>query len=316
MAGEVENAPMYRHEGAGIDVVIGLDNFFGEHVRFRPARVPAVDFDEGKVKGTVFGANVLEMLAVAAIAADEHPSPLPFQDIARPQAGVAGVEGSARIVKGALRRDAESIFFKALAPAHFVDAFGGYAPFTQVRANPQRNDETGIPPTQGAHGRVFQMVVMVMGDEHVIQFGQLLTENRRVTEAAHDAGQGRGIAEYRVDQQTLAFQFDDERGMSQPVGSEGRCIVSRRRKGIGVQRDLRQGGFWRVRVGQQEAAPAGCPAARNALRVVGQFFRTLEATIFEIRQLFVGGDGVGIGRFAQGLQQVAAHRRQQHTQQG
>src|SRR5690606_25462012 len=108
-----------------------------------------------------------------------------------------------------------------LPPGRLRDSFGRHAPLFQMGAHSQRDEERDSRAGQIPDGFGFQVIVMVMGDDHGVDAGQLLAFQKRGLETLGADGHRRSVApEYGIDEETLSLQFQQQGGMPEPYDLE------------------------------------------------------------------------------------------------
>ncbi len=99
----------------------------------------------------------------------------------------------------------------------------GDAPPAQVLAHPERDDERrrGAPQQLADRGQV-EVVVVVVGDDHYVDRGQLVQRQGRGVQAAGPEQRGRRdpVAPHRVHQHPAALHLQQHRGVAQPGDRE------------------------------------------------------------------------------------------------
>ena len=118
-------------------------------------------------------------------------------------------------------------------PVELDDALGRHAPALEVRADAERRDERHVGLGERADGRVVEVVVVIVRDDHQVERRQRLERHRHRLEALR-AGepQRRGArSPHRIGQHAHAVDLDQHRRVSEPGGAQaagGRLAPSAR----------------------------------------------------------------------------------------
>ena len=181
-------------------------------------------------------------------------------------------------------------------PIELGDPVCRHAPRFEMRADAERGDKRHVTPCQLANGRVVEMIVVIVGDEHHVHGRQCAERNRDRLEAfrTREPGRRRARSPDRVGQYAQPVDLDQHRGMAKPrrtqpgagcPGPGGRRIDRRERCArnapVAAAEKLRHRRWPRRRVAQpgqhrvDVAKRVACPKQRGLDALEAQTFRTL-----------------------------------------
>ncbi|MNT15815.1 hypothetical protein D3C72_1508910 [compost metagenome] len=171
-----------------------------------------------EIKPTEALADLAEVRAVAAVAAEEEPPPGCFQRKGDPQ-GLVTREHAARVVPRRQNMDAQAGHnLQHVVPVCLVYAIRWVAPPVEVFPDAQPNDDLRDLGQQCDGTGIVQVVPVIVRDQQHVDGGHILGRVRRRPRECHvGAGERPGVgAEYRIKQDALAVQLHEVRGMAQP----------------------------------------------------------------------------------------------------
>ena len=226
--GEVEGRPVDRQQHLAAQLEMGAHGLRRIHVYVGPAHVVGTDRQDRQVEGTEPLPELGERRGVAAVAAEEHPVPRTGDHPRGPQGGVVGERATGEVPRlGAGQGDPAELV--RLVPVQLDHERGRHPPAAQVGADAERDHEhrrLGRAGEDVDRGDV-EMVVVVVGDQHDIDAGQLGQRDRhRVAAAGTDRRRGRDpVAPHRVGQHPHAVDLEQHGGVAQPGRREvGRLL--------------------------------------------------------------------------------------------
>ncbi|MNI29746.1 hypothetical protein D3C73_835690 [compost metagenome] len=183
MQGQVEGAVVDRQQPLATQVQVRLQGLFGLHVHERPALIVGAGFDHRQVERTVFLADGLEAIEVAGIAAEEDAEVAVLDHPRGPQAAIAVTQAAAGEMLAGRGGQAQASGFGGLPPVQLFDLGRIHAPGNQLVAHTQRRDEARGLAGQLHHGRVVEVVVVVVREDDAGNRRQFVDADRRCMEA-------------------------------------------------------------------------------------------------------------------------------------
>jgi hypothetical protein len=107
-------------------------------------------------------------------------------------------------------------------PVELDDALGPHAPELEVRADPERGHERHVAPGELADGRVVEVVVVVVRDDHEVQRRHRAKGNGHGLEAlgAGEPRWRRARSPDRIGEHAQAVDLDQHRRMAEPGGAQ------------------------------------------------------------------------------------------------
>ena len=160
----------------------------------------------------------------AGVAAEEHTMARRLDDERRPQRRVAVLQRAAgEMLRGrGVHHQLRAGQPRRLPPVELDDALRRHAPGLQVRSHAQRGDEGHALARQLADGRVVEVVVVVVRDQHQIDGRQRAQRHRHRLEALRPGqARGRGArAPHRIGEHAQAVDLDQHRRVPEPGGAQ------------------------------------------------------------------------------------------------
>ncbi len=255
---------------------MGAQALVGAHVDVGPEVAVGPDLDHRGVERAVGGADVLEALEVAGVAAVVDPVLLTGDGPGRPE-GVLGVaQTAAAEVAGRGGGEGEAADSGGLVPVQLAQPVRGDAPVLQVGADAERHGEHGVRAGQRLDRGQVEMVVVVVGDHHHVDLAERGQRQRHGVQPPRSGERERGaaLAPDRVEQHPVAVDLREHAGVSHPGQPQpGGGRLGQVGEGRGVHRDgaLRgaQGPGLLVEEHLREVQRgAGGPGARGAAGVL------------------------------------------------
>ena len=174
-------------------------------------------------------------------------------------------------------------------------------PAAQPRADAERGHEGDLAVAQRPDGVVFEMVVVIVGDQDEVEFRQLPAGQGRGAVTAYDAGERRGVAENRIGQEPFAAQLEDQARMAEPRDGKLRRFGG---KGAAVARQDGQFPVRRVFRGEQKTPHAA--GGRDLFPVQRDRLLIDESAVLIVRKRRPAPDFGFVREFAHALADIAA----------
>ena len=168
---QAERAPMHRQKRSAAEQGQCLERVFRPEVHVAPGRMERANFEHDQIERPKPFADDSIFSREARVAAEEHRVTWRSDYERRPQGAVTVVQSAPRkVLRGrsghrelGVRRPVR------FPPVEFDDALGTHAPRLEMRADPERRHERHVALRELADGRVVEMVVVVVRDDHEIQ---------------------------------------------------------------------------------------------------------------------------------------------------
>ena len=288
---------MHRNHFFAAQVAHRPYRVIGKNVVVSPVFIPGVDFHKHIVERAVRLADLTEMPAVTAVAGYEHFPAAGGNDERRPQRPAAIVKRPPGKMPRLARRHHHAADHQTLPPVQLMDFVRVDQPAAQTRANPERTNKFSIRASQHGNGRIFKMIVMVVGEDYKIKFRQIAPRQRRINVTPHRKRDRRRVAEHRIDHESGAVQLEQQRRMAEPAHRSR--VLFRRGGKIGRRNFKRRDRLFRCIVGKNHPpyfrTLSGGGAAFAPFRRLG----VVKFSVRVVRQSGKFGGGLGGRRFAQ-----------------
>ena len=211
----------------------GLYHLLGHHVNVGPIFIVLPVFDQRPIDGSKALADLFEAVVVTAVARKVDLARGTLDEERRPE-GIAGMQGASReMLRGqAVEFDAVS-HHCLLVPVQFRDAVGGISPSFEVFADTKRTNHPADAPTNGFHGAVVEMIIVIVGDDERV-YGWKILDLIAVCpfEGGKHPREGRGSFENGINEEGESIGAEKHGRVSEP--DQGVVIVARQRIGRGV----------------------------------------------------------------------------------
>src|SRR5258706_11201505 len=217
---ETERAPMHGKERAAAEQRVRLQRVLRAEMHVAPRGMPGADLQHHEIErpkplpnGGVFGRE-------SRIPAEEDAVVRRAHHERGPQGGVALAERAAREMLRGRRRDLYPTPWKVerLPPVELRNALRLHAPRFEMCANAERGHEGNIGLRERADGRIVDMVLMVVRDDHNVH-GRHLSQchGHRLEALGSGERQGRcARAPHRVGEDANALDLDEDRRVPEP----------------------------------------------------------------------------------------------------
>ncbi len=203
---------------AALEVEVGAQGLLGGHVDVGPEFGVGAQLDHRGVEGAVVGADVLEAVEVAGVAAVVDAVLLARDDPGRPQCVLSVAQAAAAEVAGRGRGQCEAADLGRLVPVQFAQSVRGHAPVFEMGADAERHGEDGVGAGQFLDGGHVQVVVVVVrDDDHVDRAEGRQRQGNRVQPAGAGEGErGAALAPHRVEEHPVSVDLREHAGVPEP----------------------------------------------------------------------------------------------------
>lgn len=180
---EVERPPVHGQQGSAAEHFEDRKCVGGAEVNVTPALVKRTNLQENHVEGTMTTANLAKLLAEARIPGKKDLPPIALDHPRRPQGHVAIARSAPRKVLARRCREAQPLDVDGLFPVELEDQPRFDTHRLESCPDAQRSDYRHPELRDPDHRLVAQVIVVVVREQHRIEFGQLLDLGRNWMEA-------------------------------------------------------------------------------------------------------------------------------------
>ena len=168
---------------ARAEVAMGLHGRLRVHVDVEPGLAVGADLHEIEVDGAEPASDLGEVRTVAGVAAEvDGVPPAPLQRSTSPERGVVHPPAAGVVARGVQWIVTPSSDGESHQSISWICA-ARHAPALEMGADAEAGVEVRAPAGQVLHGRHVEVVVVIVGDDHGVDAGELRQGNRRRVEA-------------------------------------------------------------------------------------------------------------------------------------
>ena len=180
--GKIERAPVDGHPRAPFYETVHFERALGAEMNFAPCPVVGSRFDQRQIERAELCADVSRSVEEAGIAGKPRPRVFANKRPRRPQRRICAGRGPSAEVARRRGVNFESADLGVFPPVELDDTRGIDSLTVQVRCDSQGRHESMPLVAEGGHRLVVEVVVVVVRDEHHVDFGKRVDGDGRVKE--------------------------------------------------------------------------------------------------------------------------------------